>query len=107
MPPRSCSPLACVQIAIALSILVPDLPLRMVYDESFLIATPLVPWFIAAMAPLALAAVLVNNILARRKSKNVLTCRSFTSAYCATLGLKSRSRLPMASMWPRTSAWWD
>lgn len=58
-------------IAIALSILVPDLPLRMVYDESFLIATPLVPWFIAAMAPLALAAVLVNNILARCKSKNV------------------------------------
>ena len=73
----------------------------MVYDESFLIATPLVPWFIAAMAPLALAAVLVNNILARCKSNNVYSywaCRSFMPAYCATLGLKSRSRLPMASM---------
>ena len=32
---------------------------------------PIVPWFIAAMVPLALAAVLVNNILARCKSKNV------------------------------------
>ena len=31
-------------IAIALSILVPDLPLRMVYDESFLIATPSVSY---------------------------------------------------------------
>jgi O-antigen/teichoic acid export membrane protein len=58
-------------VAIALGILVPDLPLRMVYDDSFLKAAPLVPWFIAAMAPLALAAVLVNNILARCKSKNV------------------------------------
>ena len=58
-------------MAIALGILVPDLPLRMVYDDSFLKAAPIVPWFIAAMAPLALAAVLVNNILARCKSKNV------------------------------------
>ena len=58
-------------VAIILGVTVPDLPLRMVYDESFLKATPLVPWFIAAMAPLALTAVLVNNILARCKSNNV------------------------------------
>jgi len=58
-------------VAILLGVTVPDLPLRMVYDESFLKATPLVPWFIAAMAPLALTAVLVNNILARCKSNSV------------------------------------
>ena len=58
-------------VAILLGVTVPDLPLRMVYDDSFLKATPLVPWFIAAMAPLALTAVLVNNILARCKTNNV------------------------------------
>ncbi len=58
-------------VAIVLGVTVPDLPLRMVYDDSFLKATPLVPWFIAAMAPLALTAVLVNNILARCKTNNV------------------------------------
>ncbi len=52
-------------VAVSLGILVPDLPLRIIYDDSYLKVTPLVPWFIGAMAPLALAAVLVNNILAR------------------------------------------
>jgi O-antigen/teichoic acid export membrane protein len=52
-------------IAITLGILVPDIPLRIIYDESYLKATPLIPWFIGAMAPLALAAVLVNNLLAQ------------------------------------------
>ena len=58
-------------VAITLGVFVPGLPLKLVYDDSFLIAKPLVPWFITAMAPLALAAVLVNNILARCKSNNV------------------------------------
>ena len=56
---------ALCAVAVTLGFLVPDLPLRIVYDESYLKVTPLVPWFIAAMAPLALAAVVVNNILAR------------------------------------------
>jgi len=56
---------ALCTVAVTLGFLVPDLPLRIVYDESYLKVTPLVPWFIAAMAPLALAAVVVNNILAR------------------------------------------
>ena len=43
----------------------------MIYDESFLQVTPLVPWFIAAMTPLALAAVLVNNILVRCTTNSV------------------------------------
>ena len=52
-------------VAVTLGILVPQLPLQIIYDDSYLKVTPLVPWFIGAMAPLALAAVLVNNILAR------------------------------------------
>ena len=52
-------------VAVTLGILVPQLPLQIIYDDSYLKVAPLVPWFIGAMAPLALAAVLVNNILAR------------------------------------------
>lgn len=46
--------------------LFPSLPLRIVYDKSFLeIATPLVPWFAWCMLPLTLANVLINALLAR------------------------------------------
>jgi O-antigen/teichoic acid export membrane protein len=46
--------------------LFPWLPLRIVYDKSFLdISTPLVPWFAWSMLPLTLANVLLNALLAR------------------------------------------
>jgi len=71
----------CV-IAITLGILAPDIPLRIIYDESYLKATPLIPWFIGAMAPLALAAVLVNNLLAQGYYRAVYglvgTCFAYT-----------------------------
>jgi hypothetical protein len=54
----------CV-VAGGLGMLVPELPLKLVYDKSFLAVAPLVTWFIWAMVPLALAVVLVNNLLAR------------------------------------------
>jgi O-antigen/teichoic acid export membrane protein len=54
----------CV-VAGGLGFLVPELPLKLVYDKSFLAVAPLVTWFIWAMVPLALAVVLVNNLLAR------------------------------------------
>lgn len=44
---------------------VPELPLKLVYDEKFLKVAPLVTWFIWAMIPLAMSVVLVNNLLAR------------------------------------------
>lgn len=48
--------------------LFPSLPLRIVYDKSFLeVATPLVPWFAWCMLPLTLANVLINALLARGK----------------------------------------
>ena len=52
-------------VAVTLGILVPKLPLQIIYDDSYFKVAPLVSWFIAAMAPLAIAAVVVDNILAR------------------------------------------
>ncbi len=45
--------------------LFPELPLRLVYDASFLRIAPLVPWFAWAMTPLVLASVLNSHLLAR------------------------------------------
>lgn len=47
--------------------LFPELPLRLVYDASFLRIAPLVPWFAWAMMPLVLAGVLNSHLLARRR----------------------------------------
>src|SRR5205823_8869020 len=50
----------------------PSLPLRIVYDKSFLeVATPLVPWFAWCMLPLTLATVLINALLARAQYRAV------------------------------------
>src|SRR6266542_1354955 len=47
--------------------LFPELPLRIVYDRSFLKIAPLVPQFAWCMLPLTLSSVLVNNLLARER----------------------------------------
>jgi O-antigen/teichoic acid export membrane protein len=48
--------------------LFPSLPLRIVYDKSFLaVATPLVPWFAWSMLPLTLSNVLINSLMARAR----------------------------------------
>jgi len=48
--------------------LFPALPLRVVYDASFLpIAAPLVPWFAWCMLPLTLSNVLINSLMARSR----------------------------------------
>jgi O-antigen/teichoic acid export membrane protein len=52
--------------AIACSVL-PWLPLRIVYDKSYLVATPLVPWFAWCMLPLTLSNVLINSLMARSR----------------------------------------
>jgi O-antigen/teichoic acid export membrane protein len=55
---------ACAALA---ATLFPSLPLRIIYDQSFLVAVPLVPWFVWSMLPLALANVLISALLARRR----------------------------------------
>jgi O-antigen/teichoic acid export membrane protein len=54
-----CAAIACT--------IFPWLPLRIIYDKSFLVAAPLVPWFAWCMLPLTLSFVLVNSLMARSK----------------------------------------
>ena len=49
----------------------PSLPLRIVYDASFLKISWLVPWFAWCMLPLTLGTVLVNNLVAREQYQAV------------------------------------
>jgi O-antigen/teichoic acid export membrane protein len=52
--------------------LFPSLPLRVVYDTSFLEkATPLVPWFAWCMLPLTLSNVIINGLMARSQFRSV------------------------------------
>lgn len=47
--------------------LFPSLPLRIMYDPTYLVIAPLVPWFAWCVLPLTLANVLINNLLARSR----------------------------------------
>jgi O-antigen/teichoic acid export membrane protein len=50
----------------------PTLPLRIIYNQSFLdIAGPLVPWFAWGMLPLTLATVLINSLMAQSRFEAV------------------------------------
>lgn len=72
-------------VAGSLGILLPKLPLQIIYDKSYLAIAPLVPWFIWAMVPLALATVLVNNLLAQKIFPVVYGLVSVNMIYAATL----------------------
>lgn len=64
----------------------PALPLRIVYDKSFLeISTPLVPWFAWCMLPLTLSTVLLNNLMARSRFASVPWLIAVAAGYGATL----------------------
>jgi O-antigen/teichoic acid export membrane protein len=54
--------------AALLCTVMPTLPLRILYDQSFIDASgPLVPWFAWAMLPLTLSTVLINSLMARSR----------------------------------------
>jgi O-antigen/teichoic acid export membrane protein len=77
--------LAGVAAAVGCSIF-PSLPLRVVYDKSFLeVATPLVPWFAWCMLPLTLANVLINGLLARGQFRAVPWLAGVAVLYGCTL----------------------
>jgi len=63
----------------------PGLPLQLVYDKSYLVIKPLVPWFAWCMLPLPLANVLINNLLARERFRAVLWLVGVAAAYGLTL----------------------
>ena len=64
---------------------VPWLPLRLVYDRSFLVIAPLVPWFAWCMLPLTLANVLINNLMARARYEAVPWLVVVATGYAAAL----------------------
>jgi O-antigen/teichoic acid export membrane protein len=75
--------------------LLPTLPLRLVYDASFLTIAPLVPWFAWCMLPLALANVLINSLLARMHYRAVPWLVLVAAGYGLTLLLLSPTFLEL------------
>ena len=72
--------------------LFPSLPLRVVYDKSFLdVSTPLVPWFAWCMLPLTLATVLLNSLMARAQFKAVPWLVAVAVGYGLTLYFRHES----------------
>ncbi len=71
--------------AAAVCTALPELPLRIVYDASFLKVAPLVPLFAWCMLPLTLTGVLVNNLLARGRFGVVWWLIAVATSYNFTL----------------------
>jgi len=71
----------------------PGLPLRLVYDSSYLVIKPVVPWFAWCMLPLTLSNVLINNLLARARFAVVPWLVILAGVYCGTLVLVARHLL--------------
>jgi O-antigen/teichoic acid export membrane protein len=65
--------------------ILPELPLRLVYDKSFLVIAPLVPWFAWCMLPLTLANVLIGSLLARARYEAVPWLLLIAAGYGMTL----------------------
>jgi len=66
--------------------LFPSLPLRIVYEKSFLdVSTPLVPWFAWCMLPLTLSNVLINSLMARARFNAVPWLVAVAVGYGVTL----------------------
>lgn len=73
----------------------PGLPLQIVYDKTYLVITPLVPWFAWCMLPLTMANVLINNLLARERFHAVPWLVAVAFAYGITLYLLTDPLLAM------------
>ena len=67
------------------STVLPSLPLRIVYDASYLKIAWLVPWFVWCMLPLSLGSLLVNNLLARGRYSVVVWLVILALGYAGAL----------------------
>jgi hypothetical protein len=66
------------------------LPLRIIYNKSYLVATPLVPWFAWCMLPLTLSNVLVNSLMARSRFAAVPWLVLVAVGYAVALAMVGR-----------------
>ncbi|HXI53078.1 MAG TPA: hypothetical protein VNH84_16295 [Candidatus Saccharimonadales bacterium] len=72
-------------MAALLCTLFPELPLLIIYDRSYLRVAPLVPLYAWCTLPLALSALLVNNLLARERFGVVWWLVASAAGYWVTL----------------------
>lgn len=71
----------------------PELPLRIMSGEKFIGSAPLVPWFAWCMLPLAIANVLMNNLLARERYAVVPWLLAVAIGYGITLEFRHATYL--------------
>ena len=72
--------------------LFPSLPIRIMYDQSYIdVSTPLVPWFAWCMLPLTLATVLLNSLMARAEFRALPWLVTVAAGYGLTLHLRLHS----------------
>jgi O-antigen/teichoic acid export membrane protein len=91
--------------ALALSVMAP-LFITIGFNPKFVSIAPLVPWFVWAMLPLALATVLVNNLMAREVFRAVPALAAVAGVYACALGMlvpKFAAALPSAEGFVRVT----
>jgi O-antigen/teichoic acid export membrane protein len=71
--------------------LLPELPLRILYDPSYLKVAPLVPQFAWCMLPVTVSAVLINDLLARERFGVVYCLAAIAAGYWFTLQQRHES----------------
>ncbi|MBI5385085.1 MAG: lipopolysaccharide biosynthesis protein [Verrucomicrobia bacterium] len=76
--------------ALGLSLVAPWLLVK-VYKDTYVAAVPLLPWFAAGMAPLALANVLLNDLMARSRFKVVPWLIVIVAGYATALNFHHAS----------------
>jgi O-antigen/teichoic acid export membrane protein len=83
---------ACLGMLAALACtLLPELPLRILYDPSYLKLAPLVPQFAWCMLPVTVSAVLINDLLARERFGVVYWLAAIAVGYWVTLQRRHES----------------
>jgi O-antigen/teichoic acid export membrane protein len=76
----------------------PEVPLRIMYDQTYLFIKPLVPWFAWCVLPLTLANVLISNLLARGRYAVVPWLVALAGGYWVTLWVVGNRIDPKAAL---------
>jgi len=76
----------------------PEVPLRIMYDQTYLFIKPLVPWFTWCVLPLTLSNVLISNLLARGRYAVVPWLVVLAVGYAVTLWVVGNRIDPKAAL---------